>query len=104
MDPDLLISDAIRTIRRELTDIHDSMPRCSRCENYLTVVAQVRSDLEGVGTPDAADAREQLAGWLAESAGRIKTTNHCEVCVPAGPYERFSAALATARGELPSSE
>jgi hypothetical protein len=98
------VDDAVRTIRRELSDIHESMPRCSSCENYLAVVARVRSDLDGVATADAADAREQLAAWLAESVGRIKTTNHCEVCVPAGPYERFSAALSTARGEPRSSE
>ena len=35
--------------------------------------------------------------WLAAAEGRVKTTNHCEVCVPSGPYERFQAALARAR-------
>jgi hypothetical protein len=94
----VILGEAIRTVRRELADIHESMPRCGRCENFLAVVAQVRGDLDGVATPDAEDAREQLAAWLAESAGRIKTTNHCDVCVPAGPYERFSTALARARG------
>ncbi len=98
-----LIDDAVRAIRRELTDIHDSIPRCSRCENYLAVVARVAGDLEGVATPDAAETREQLAAWLAESAGRIKTTNDCEVCVPAGPYERFVRALAGAGEERPPS-
>ena len=91
--------EALQALRRELADIHDSMPRCSRCENFLAVVRQVRSDLDGVATPNAVDAREQFAAWLADSAGRIKTTNHCEVCVPAGPYERFSAAQAGARGD-----
>jgi hypothetical protein len=97
---ELILDDAVRTIRRELSDIHESMPRCGSCQNYLAVVARVRSDLEGVATVDAEDAREQLTAWLGESAGRIKTTNHCDVCVPAGPYERFSAALAAAREEL----
>ena len=91
------LGEAIQTVRRQLADIHDSMPRCGRCENFLAVVRQVHSDLDGVATPSALDAREQLAAWLADSAGRIKTTNHCEVCVPVGPYERFSAALASAR-------
>ncbi len=92
-----ILGEAIQTVCRHLADIHDSMPRCSRCENFLAVVTQVHSDLDGLATPAAADARKQLAAWLADSAGRIKTTNHCEVCVPVGPYERFSAALASVR-------
>jgi hypothetical protein len=94
-----ILGEAIQTVCRQLADIHDSMPRCGRCENFLAVVTQVHGDLDGVATPDAVDARKQLAAWLADSAGRIKTTNHCEVCVPVGPYERFSAALASARGD-----
>ena len=95
----MILGEAIQAVRRELADIHGSMPRCSRCENFLAVVTQVHSDLEGIATPSALDARKQLAAWLADSAGRVKTTNHCEVCVPVGPYERFSAALASARGD-----
>ena len=95
----MTLGEAIQTVCRQLADIHDSMPRCGRCENFLAVVTQVHSDLDGVATPDAVDARKQLAAWLADSAGRIKTANHCEVCVPVGPYERFSAALASARGD-----
>ena len=94
-----ILGEAIQTVCRQLADIHDSMPRCGRCENFLAVVTQVRSDLDGVATANAADARNQLAAWLADSAGRVKTTNHCEVCVPVGPYERFSAALASALGD-----
>ena len=93
------LGEAIQTVCRELADIRESMPRCGRCGNFLAVVAQVRGDLEGVAAPKAAAARKQLAGWLAESADRIKTTDHCEVCVPVGPYERFSATLAAARGD-----
>ena len=91
-----ILGDAIRTVYRELTDIRESMPRCGRCENFRAVVRQVCGDLRGVAAPDAADTREELAAWLVESEGRIKTTDHCEVCVPAGPYERFTAALAQA--------
>jgi hypothetical protein len=98
------LGEAIQAVRQELADIHDSMPRCGRCENFLAVVRQVHSDLDGVATPSALDAREQLAAWLADSTGRIKTTNHCEVCVPVGPYERFSAALASARGDADDPE
>ena len=94
-----IAGEAIQALRRDLADIHDSMPRCGRCENFLAVVTQVHSDLDGLVTPAAADARNQLAAWLADSAGRVKTTNYCEVCVPVGPYERFSAALASARGD-----
>jgi hypothetical protein len=89
--------DAVASLLRDLTDIRETMPRCGTCGNFTAVVARVRDDLEGVATPAAGAAREQLGIWLAEAEGRVKTTNHCEVCVPSGPYERFAAALARAR-------
>ena len=96
--------DALARLLRELTDIHDSMPRCGGCENFLGVVARVRDELDeaatpsgDVGTRSGDVARERLGAWLAAAEGRVKTTNHCEVCVPSGPYERFQAALARAR-------
>ena len=92
--------EAITALLRELTDIRESMPRCGGCENFLDVVARVRDDLDGVATPSAGAARERLGTWLAAAEGRVKTTNHCEVCVPSGPYERFVAALAQAHEAL----
>ena len=94
------------TLLRALTDIHDTIPRCGGCENFLAVVARVRDELNDVigrrrRRPRAAAARERLGAWLAAAEGRVKTTNHCEVCVPSGPYERFRAALAQAR-EIPA--
>lgn len=97
--------DAIATLLRELTEIRETMPRCGGCENFLSVVAQVRDELGEVVagevvTPGSVAAREQLGAWLAAAEGRVRTTNHCEVCVPSGPYERYRAALARARETL----
>ena len=102
--------DAIETVLRALRDIHETIPRCSRCENYLTVVAQARLALDRLdATADAASdevaaareqvaaAREQLDAWIAEAEDRVRTTNNCEVCVPRGPYERFIEALSRGR-------
>jgi ribosomal protein L34E len=110
--------DALATLLRELTEIHETIPRCAGCENFLGVVARVRDDLDEVATPsgDVATpsgdvgtrsgdvAREQLEAWLEAAEGRVKTTNHCEVCVPSGPYERFRAALARARDDFGPSQ
>ena len=85
--------DALAGVVRALGDIHDTIRRCAGCENYLTVVVKVRRALDGVAGPRAATAREQLDAWIAEAEGRVRATSHCEVCVPAGPYERFVAAL-----------
>ena len=73
------------------------MARCAACENYRAVLARVQGDLEGLATPAAKAAREQLAAWAADEPDRVKTTNRCEICVPAGPYERFAEALRQAR-------
>ena len=96
--------DALATLLRELTEIHETIPRCAGCENFLGVVARVRDDLDEVGTRSGDVAREQLGAWLAAAEGRVKTTNHCEVCVPSGPYERFRAALARARDDFGPSQ
>jgi len=110
----MTVDDAIESVLRALRDIHDTIPRCSRCENYLNVVAQVRLELNGLDRPGAAvevaseqiatalkqldAAREQLDAWIAEAETRVRTTNNCEVCVPRGPFERFIEALSQARG------
>jgi hypothetical protein len=89
--------DAIEAVLRALRDIHETIPRCSRCENHLAVVAQVRLELDGVAGARAAAARDQLDAWIAEAEARVKTSSNCEVCVPRGPFERFIAALALGR-------
>jgi hypothetical protein len=102
-DPRLATSDDfIAAILRALTEIRETMPRCGSCGNFLAVVARVRDDLDDVASPAASAVREQLAAWLAEAQGRVRTINHCEVCVPSGPYERFAAALARERETLGS--
>ncbi len=90
------LDDAIATLQRELTTIHDTIRRCASCEGFLLVVAQARIDIARI---DSAAAREAVAvfdEWLDESEGRVRTYNHCDVCVPGGPYERFTAALGEA--------
>ena len=94
MAPDDPLSIApIADIMGALAQVHDTMARCAGCENFRAVVARVQGDLEGLATPAASAAREQLVAWLAAGPDRVKTTNHCEICVPAGPYERFAEAL-----------
>ena len=99
--PDALVG-AIAEIVRELAEVRATMPRCGSCGNFLAVVERVRGDLLALGREAGADglvvtaagaAGERLGGWLDEARARVKTTNHCEICVPAGPYERFAAAL-----------
>jgi hypothetical protein len=87
------LDEPIADIVRELAQVRETISRCAGCENFRAVVTRVRDDLDGLAAPAASAAREQLAAWLAEQPDRVKTTNHCEVCVPAGPYERFAAAL-----------
>ncbi len=87
------LDEPIADIVRALGQIHDTMARCAACENYRAVLARLQVDLEGVATPAASAAREQLAAWAADEPDRVKTTNRCEICVPAGPYERFAEAL-----------
>ncbi len=111
MTPDephpLTPDDALATLLRELNEIRETIPRCAGCENFLSVVARVHDELGEVvagevvagevATPGSVAAGEQLGAWLAAAEGRVRTTNHCEVCVPSGPYERYRAALARAR-------
>jgi len=87
------LDEPIADIMRALAQIHDTMSRCAGCENFRAVVARVHGDLDGLATPAAGAAREQLAAWLADEPDRVKITNRCEICVPAGPYERFAEAL-----------
>ena len=99
--------DAIATLLGALSEIRETMPRCAGCENFLSVVARVHDELDEVVTgevapPGSAAARERLGAWLAAAEGRVRTTNHCEVCVPSGPYERYRAALGRP-GETPGS-
>ena len=90
------LDDAIAALQRELTDIHDTMNRCARCECFLVVVAQARIDLRKVDSPAAREATARFDAWLEEAEGRVRTCNNCEVCVPSGPYQRFTAALGEA--------
>jgi hypothetical protein len=91
------LDDAIATLQRELTDIHDTMRRCATCECFLVVAAQARIDLKDTESPVAHEARKLLETWLDAAEGRVKTCNNCEVCVPSGPYQRFTAELAEGR-------
>ena len=84
---------AVGELLAALGDVHDTIPRCASCWNFLAVVARARRELDGLDTPAAGAARERLDAWLAEAEGRLKTNNRCEVCVPAGPFERFLQAL-----------
>ena len=99
--PDALVG-AITEIVRELGEVRVTMPRCGSCGNFLAVVERVRGDLLALGREAGVDdvvvtaagvAGERLGGWLDEARDRVKTTNHCEICVPTGPYERFATAL-----------
>jgi hypothetical protein len=87
------LDDAIESLQRELTSIHDTIPRCARCEGFLLATAQARMDLGRIDTPAAREAAALFDGWLDEAEGRVRTYNHCDACVPTGPYERFTAAL-----------
>jgi hypothetical protein len=95
--PDDPLDEPIADVMRALGQVHDTISRCAACENFRAVVARVQGDLDGLATPAAGAAGEQLAAWLAAEPDRVKTTNRCEVCVPAGPYERFAEALRRAR-------
>ena len=100
--PAAALDEPIADVMRALGQVHDTMARCAGCENFRATVVRVHGDLEGIATPTASAAREQLAAWAADESGRVKTTNHCEICVPAGPYERFAEALRQAgRGPTP---
>lgn len=90
-DPD----DAIERLRRELGDVR-AMTGCPTCECFLGVVAQAAADLKPLDSPRAAEVRHEFEGWLAEAAGRILSCQRCEVCVPAGPYQRFREATSGA--------
>jgi hypothetical protein len=87
------IDTAVADLARALADVHDTIPRCASCWNFLAVVARARRELESLSVPSAAPARERFDLWLAEAEQRVKTANHCEICVPAGPLERFLQAL-----------
>jgi hypothetical protein len=93
------VEAAVAELAKALGDVHDTIPRCASCWNFLAVVARARRELEALTAgpagvaPSAGAARERFDAWLAEAEGRVKTTNHCEICVPAGPFERFLQAL-----------
>ena len=91
------LDQAIAALRRDLLDIRTTMPRCGSCDNFLTVVAQAIMDLQRVDSPVGAGTVELFQRWLDEAEGKVRVCNNCEVCVPTGPHERFTAALAVAR-------
>ena len=82
-------------LRRELNDVR-AMNKCATCECFLGVVAQAAADLKRLESPTAAGARGEFEGWLAEAEGRMRSCQHCDICVPAGPYQRFREALTAA--------
>ena len=87
------VETAVAELAKALGDVHDTIPRCAACWNFLAVVARARREFEALTAPSAVVARERFDAWLAEAEERVKTTNHCEICVPAGPFERFLRAL-----------
>ena len=98
------IEAAVAELAKALADVHDTIPRCASCWNFLATVARARRELATLAVPSAdapaddalpslASALERFDAWLAEAEERVKTTNRCEVCVPAGPFERFLQAL-----------
>ena len=87
------LDTAVADLARALGDVHDTIPRCASCWNFLAVVARARRELDALDVPVAAAARERFDRWLAEAEQRVKTASHCEICVPAGPFERFLQAL-----------
>ena len=89
------LDTAIDALRRELTDVR-AMDKCATCECFLGVVAQAAADLQRLESPSAAGARDEFEGWLAEAEGRMRSCQHCDICVPAGPYQRFREVLAAA--------
>ena len=93
------LDDATAQLLHDLVDVHDTIPRCARCECFVVVAAQARLDLKRVDSAVARAACELFARWLDEAEGRVKTCNNCEVCVPSGPYQRFTTELARARDE-----
>jgi len=94
------LDESTDALRRELNGVR-AMNKCATCECFLGVVAQAVADLRRLESPTAAGARDEFAGWLAEAEGRMRSCQHCEVCVPAGPYERFREALTAASSRGP---
>jgi len=86
------VDTAVADLARALADVHDTIPRCASCRNFLAVVARARRELESLSAPAAAAARERFDAWLAEAEQRVKTANHCEICVPDAAPERFPQA------------
>ena len=87
------VETAVAELAKALGDVHDTIPRCASCSNFLATVARARRELEALSAPSAGLARERFDAWLADAEARVKTTNHCEICVPSGPLERFLRAL-----------
>ena len=105
------VETAVAELAKALGDVHDTIPRCASCWNFLAVVARARRELEALASPpagavpsageapsvgeapSAAAALERFDAWLAEAEERVKNTNHCEICVPAGPFARFLQTL-----------
>jgi hypothetical protein len=91
------LDDAIVGLQSALSDVRETIPRCRSCEGLLTVAAQARTDLKGLDSPAVGAARRQFKAWLDEAEGHVSICNNCEVCVPGGPYQRFTAELARLR-------
>ena len=91
---DAALDGAIAGLLRDLTDLRRTAPRCGSCDNFLNVAAQASLDLRSVGSAIAVEARGVFQSWLDEAEGSVQVCNNCEICVPAGPYERYTAALA----------
>ena len=91
------LDGAIAGLLRDLVELRRTAPRCGSCDNFLNVAAQASLDLRPVESAVAAQARGVFQGWLDEAEGKVQVCNNCETCVPAGPYERFTAALAAWR-------
>ena len=89
------LDDAVESLRRGLGDVR-AMNKCATCECFLGVVAQAAADLKRLESATVAGSRDEFEGWLAEAEGRIRSCQHCEVCVPVGPYQRFREALVAA--------
>jgi len=88
------LDGATTALVRDLIEIRSTAPRCGSCGCFLTIAAQASDDLRPVQSPVAFEARRLFGVWLDEAEDRVRICNDCDVCVPAGPYERFTTALA----------
>jgi tetrahydromethanopterin S-methyltransferase subunit A len=84
--------ETLRAVLDELDHVQ-RVPKCSGCECFLGVLQSIEGQLDLIDPARASTSAAVLHAWFVRGARRRHGCLACAVCVPALPYNRFTALI-----------